>query len=108
MAALRLQLADQPAAFGRHQRAGPDRSEGARDIDRGALGAAGIEFGDDLQNAGAGQDADLGGKARRAAVLVARPNPLGEDAHAPERYLPNARCHCSSIAAALYGPVNGS
>ena len=49
-AALGLQLADQPPALGRDQRARADLGKPRGDIDRRALGAAGIELRDDLQD----------------------------------------------------------
>ena len=93
MAALGLQLADEPAAFRCDERARADRREGTGHVDRGPLGAARFEFGDDLQDARARQGADLRRKARQGVGHVARPRSFGEDTHAPDRYLPNARCH---------------
>ncbi|GAB6970073.1 hypothetical protein JCM16408A_08210 [Methylobacterium phyllosphaerae] len=93
MAALGLQFPDEPPPLRRHQRAGAHGREAARDIDGGALGAPGVEFGNDLQDASARKGPDFRGKTRQGVCTFARPRSIGEDAQAPDRYLPNARYH---------------
>ncbi len=50
LAALRLELANEPPALGRHERARAQCGQSLGDIDRRALGPARLEFGDQLQD----------------------------------------------------------
>ncbi len=63
-AAARLQFADEAAALAGDQRAGAGSHERGGDIDRGALGAAGVQFGDNLEDRSPGK---LGKGANRSA-----------------------------------------
>ena len=58
-AALGLQLADEPPALGRDQRAGAGMDQALGDVDGGALRAARLEFGDDLKDRPARQRMDM-------------------------------------------------
>jgi hypothetical protein len=59
-AADRLQFGRQPAAFRRDQSARAGLHQGGGDVDRRALGAAGVEPRNDLQNRASGEGAALG------------------------------------------------
>ena len=64
-AADRLQFAGQPSAFGRHQSARAGRHQRGGDVDRRALGAAGVDARNDLQDRAPGQRCALAAAVRR-------------------------------------------